>query len=178
MTRTTHRKRHARTDVLTGAYARLRREGTPTFVTSHEAYRMTDGRVGTKGDHNLRHGFTLMALVKKADGEVHSLADDPATCTHAEPLPVPGLDDVTVCMDCGHTSVPEPDGADDGTTGQTRAEVQPPKSRVPALSLTALNRMRIVDLRSWAERHYSTTFKSRMRKAEIVRAILDLQNGN
>lgn len=128
MTRTTHRKRHARTDILTGTYARLRREGTPTFVTSHEAYRMTDGRVGTRGDHNLRHGFTLMALVKKADGDVHSLSDDPATCTHAEPLPVPGLDDVTVCMDCGHTSVPEPDGADDGTTGQARVEVQEPRT--------------------------------------------------
>lgn len=107
MSRTTHRKRYARTDALTGAYARLRREGVPSFVTSHEAYRMTDGRVGTKGDHNLRHGFGLMALVKKADGDLHSPKVDLEVCDHDEVLPVPGLATIEACMDCGLTRAVE-----------------------------------------------------------------------
>src|SRR3546814_4864613 len=59
LSRTTHRKRYARTDALTTAYMRLRKEGVPSFVTSHEAYRMTDGRIGTKGLHSLDHGIGL-----------------------------------------------------------------------------------------------------------------------
>lgn len=108
MSRTTHRKRYARTDALTTAYMRLRKEGVPSFVTSHEAYRMTDGRVGTKGDHNLQHGFGLMSLVQKADGDLHSPKVDQADCPHDERLPIPGLPSVEACMDCGGTFSPEP----------------------------------------------------------------------
>src|SRR3546814_9763345 len=90
MSRTTHRKRYARTDVLTTAYMRLRKEGVPSFVTSHEAYRMTDGRIGTKGLHSLDHGIGLMALVKKADGDLHAPKEDPEPCVHEERLPLPG----------------------------------------------------------------------------------------
>lgn len=108
MSRTTHRKRYARTDALTTAYMRLRKEGVPSFVTSHEAYRMTDGRVGTKGDHNLQHGFGLMSLVQKADGDLHSPKVDQADCPHDERLPIPGLPAIEACMDCGGTFSPEP----------------------------------------------------------------------
>lgn len=108
MSRTTHRKRYARTDALTTAYMRLRKEGVPSFVTSHEAYRMTDGRVGTKGLHNLQHGLGLMSLVQKADGDLHSPKVDQADCLHDERLPIPGLPAIEACMDCGGTFTPEP----------------------------------------------------------------------
>lgn len=100
---TTRRRRHVTTDLLTGAYARLRKEGVPQFVTSHEAYRMTDGRVGTKSDHNLQHGFGLMALVKKAGGDLHAAKIAQDVCDHDEVLPVPGLATIEACMDCGLT---------------------------------------------------------------------------
>src|SRR5690606_22359100 len=82
-----------------------------------------DGRVGTKGDHNLRHGFTLMALVKKADGDLHSPKVDREVCVHDERVAVPGLDGVEACMDCGATfTQPE----DDQTAGAARAAVEAP----------------------------------------------------
>lgn len=101
-------RRTAPTATLTSAYAKLRREGVPTFVTSHEAYRMTDGRVGTKGLHSLRHGYTLMALVRKANGELHTAKVAQADCIHDERLEVPGLPGFEACMDCGVTFAPEP----------------------------------------------------------------------
>lgn len=97
---------HHRTDHLTITYMTLRKAGTPSFVTSHEAYRMTEGRVGTKGDHNLRHGFSLMALVKKADGEVKVIDTDPADCDHEERVSILGLS-IDTCMDCGQMFIPE-----------------------------------------------------------------------
>src|SRR3546814_18725934 len=119
MSRTTHRKRYARTDALTTAYMRLRKEGVPSFVTSHEAFRMTDGRVGTKGDHNLQRGFGLMSLVQKADGDLHSPKVDPETCAHEERLPIPGLASIAACMDCGVTFTSEPiQPAADGTEAE------------------------------------------------------------
>src|SRR3546814_54761 len=124
MSRTTHRKRYARTDALTTAYMRLRKEGVPSFVTSHEAYRMTDGRVGTKGDHNLQHGFGLMSLVQKADGDLHSPKVDPEVCGHDEMLAVPGLPVVRACMDCGATQIDE----DDQMAAEAPAPVQAPRS--------------------------------------------------
>lgn len=105
---TTRRRRHVTTDLLTGAYTRLRREGVPQFVTAHEAFRMTDGRIGTKGDHNLRHGFGLMALVKKAGGDLHVAKIAQDVCDHDEVLPVPGLATIEACMDCGLTRAAEP----------------------------------------------------------------------
>lgn len=145
MSRTTHRKRYARTDALTTAYMRLRKEGVPSFVTSHEAYRMTDGRVGMKGDHNLQHGFGLMSLVQKADGDLHSPKVDQADCPHDERLPIPGLPSVEACMDCGGTFSPEPvpplaeqgkilrdrlstQPEDDGTEAEALAPVQDPRT--------------------------------------------------
>jgi hypothetical protein len=56
-------------------------------------------------------------------------------------------------------------------------EQEPVVATVRALSLTELERMRVKDLRSWAERHYGESFKSKARKAEMVGAILALQNG-
>lgn len=106
---TTRLRRHATTDLLTGAYARLRKEGVPSFVTSHEAYRMTDGRVGTKGDHNLQHGFGLMSLVQKADGDLHSPKIAQDDCIHDEMLPIPGLSAAEACMDCGMTRLTDPE---------------------------------------------------------------------
>lgn len=102
------RRRHHRTDLLTTAYMNLRKSGTPQFVTAHEAYRMTDGRVGTKSDHNLQHGFGLMRLVEKADGNVKALDKSPENCDHDERLPIPGLPAIEACMDCGATFTPEP----------------------------------------------------------------------
>ena len=105
MSRST-RRRHQRTDLLTTTYMNLRKSGTPQFVTSHEAYRMTDGRVGTRGDHSLQHGFGLMRLVEKSEGNVKALSDLPDTCTdgvHEEVLPIPGLTGISACMDCGST---------------------------------------------------------------------------
>jgi hypothetical protein len=129
MSRTTHRKRYARTDVLTTAYMRLRKEGVPSFVTSHEAYRMTDGRIGTKGLHSLDHGIGLMALVKKADGDLHAPKEDPETCVHEERLPIPGLTSIAACMDCGVTFTAEPiQPEDDGTEAEALAPVQDPRT--------------------------------------------------
>lgn len=109
MSRTTTRsRRYATTDALTGAYMRLRKEGVPQFVTAHEAYRMTDGRVGTKSDHNLRHGFGLMALVKKAGGDLHAPKVAQDVCDHDEMLPIPGLTGIEACMDCGMTAAASP----------------------------------------------------------------------
>lgn len=145
------RRRHHRTDLLTTAYMNLRKSGTPQFVTAHEAYRMTDGRVGTKGDHNLQHGFGLMRLVEKADGDLHSPKVDQADCLHDERLPIPGLPAVEACMDCGVTFTAEPVpplaeqgkalrqryvGAgrfveDDGTVAEALAPVQDPKPTSP-----------------------------------------------
>src|SRR3546814_650520 len=115
---------YARTDVLTTAYMRLRKEGVPSFVTSHEAYRMTDGRVGTKGLHSLDHGIGLMALVKKADGDLHSPKVDQADCLHDERLPIPGLPPIEACMDCGGPLTPEPEPPLDeqGTILRARSE--------------------------------------------------------
>lgn len=101
-------RRTAPTTTLTSAYAKLRREGVPSFVTAHEAYRMTDGRVGTKSDHNLRHGFGLMDLVKRANGELHTAKVAQDVCDHDELLPIPGLPTIEACMDCGGTFPAEP----------------------------------------------------------------------
>lgn len=124
---TTRRRRHVTTDLLTGAYTRLRREGVPQFVTAHEAFRMTDGRIGTKGDHNLRHGFGLMALVKKAGGDLHVAKIAQDVCDHDEMLTVPGLFSAETCMDCGLTRLtdPEPEApaADPSTVLQRGAVV-------------------------------------------------------
>lgn len=106
MSRST-RRRYQRTDLLTTTYMNLRKSGTPQFVTAHEAYRMTDGRVGTKGDHNLDHGFGLMRLVEKAEGNVKALDKSPENCDHEERMPIPGLS-FEACMDCGSTFKPEP----------------------------------------------------------------------
>jgi hypothetical protein len=53
-------------------YLALRGAGVPRWVTGHEAYRMTLGRVGTWGQTG-GEGFSLAALCKT--GEVHPLSD-------------------------------------------------------------------------------------------------------
>jgi hypothetical protein len=114
MSRST-RSRYAAKDRQTTTYMNLRRAGVPNWVTSHEAYCMTDGRVGTRGDHSGANGYNLATLVRLADGNVIPLADTPDTCEHSESLPlvVLGLPDMSVCMDCGATFTKSPE--DDGT---------------------------------------------------------------
>ena len=108
MSRST-RSRYTAKDRQMTTYLNLRRAGVPTWVTSHEAYRMTDGRVGTKGDHSGANGYNLATLVRLADGNVVPLADTPDTCEHGERLPVPGLTSTEVCMDCGATFTTQPE---------------------------------------------------------------------
>lgn len=125
MSRNTTRRarRHAHVDNMTHTYAALRRAGTPSFVTSHEAYHMTDARVGVKGDHSLDHGFGLATLIKKAGGAVKALSDLNlcADGDHDAVLPVPGLPGVSACMDCGASFV-----EDDQTAAEAPAAVEAP----------------------------------------------------
>ena len=123
MSRNTTRRarRHAHVDNMTHTYAALRRAGTPSFVTSHEAYHMTDARVGVRGDHNLKNGFGLATLIKKAGGQVKALSDLPDLCESGhEMAAIPGLDGVSVCMDCGKAEVPD---AAPAPTGPQRGDV-------------------------------------------------------
>ena len=61
------------TERLAGKFMELRKAGVPTWVTSDEAFRMTDGRVGEQGNSNGADGFNLAGLILKASGDVHPL---------------------------------------------------------------------------------------------------------
>lgn len=47
-------------------YSDLRKAGVPSVVTAHEAHRMTNGEVGTRGDHSTPVNLSAVALSPKA----------------------------------------------------------------------------------------------------------------
>lgn len=45
-------------------YAAWRAEGVPSLITAHEAWRLTDGAVGTKGDHGSTGAMNLSTVAR------------------------------------------------------------------------------------------------------------------
>ncbi len=139
MSRST-RNRYARTDAILATYMTLKKSGVPSWVTSHEAYRMTEGRVGTEGDNSGANGFTLMNLVRRADGNVVALAD----LETVPPLAEQGKILRSQFLE------------DDGTEAESLAEVQPPKTTGPQkgdVVSYALHRSRKGVAPRWEVRH-------------------------
>lgn len=48
-------------------FAAWRAQGVPTLITAHEAYRLTDGKVGTYGDHGASGGLNLSTVARLAE---------------------------------------------------------------------------------------------------------------
>jgi hypothetical protein len=69
-------------------YRALRDAGVPRWVTGHEAYRMTLGRVGEWGQTG-GEGFSLAALCKT--GEVYPLSDPRVESFTQAQAPPPGV---------------------------------------------------------------------------------------
>lgn len=49
-------------------YAAWRAEGVPSWITAHEAHRLTDGKVGTFGDHSASGGLNLSTVARIVEG--------------------------------------------------------------------------------------------------------------
>jgi hypothetical protein len=49
-------------------YAAWRAEGVPSFVTAHEAYRLSGGKVGRDGDHGATGGLNLSTVAAAVEG--------------------------------------------------------------------------------------------------------------
>jgi hypothetical protein len=49
-------------------YAAWRAEGVPSFITAHEAYRLTGGIVGVEGDHGSTGGMNLARIAQIVEG--------------------------------------------------------------------------------------------------------------
>ncbi len=58
----------AQRETATAMFVRLRADGVPTWVTSSEAYRMTDGEIGDETDTSGANGFNLATLTLYAAG--------------------------------------------------------------------------------------------------------------
>lgn len=56
----------AHRETATEMFVALRAAGVPTWVTSGEAFRMTDGEIGTENDMSGANGFNLSTLTLTA----------------------------------------------------------------------------------------------------------------
>lgn len=59
----TRRRRNLRVEAAT-QYAAWRAEGVPTLVTAHEAWHLTNGAVGTAGDHGATGAMNLSTVAR------------------------------------------------------------------------------------------------------------------
>lgn len=49
-------------------YAAWRADGVPSLITSHEAYRLTGGKVGRLGDHGASGSLNLSTVARRIEG--------------------------------------------------------------------------------------------------------------